>query len=1101
MNQWPALLCQHALQIMLNPEPRIICWGKELAVVYNEAALPLVSVMGQHPDQLGQPACVDWEDLVEQGVYRMFDQIMLHGQAVLLQNHHFSLQRPPVSARTSPASSSFAQGHEARDTHTRESYYTINLLPIFDASASVTGVLWEGNETTRQVVAARRSATLLSVEECSQEAATLKEMWRHVLDGLDQNVQDVPFALLYSRTNDPTAELMEQLLSLEGAIGLPLDHPVASLHESDTNLTAWIKKAWRSEEPVIVDLAELGWHSRRTDSQISSMELNMPSGTTQIDAMRLRGGDNSSGSSSFSRSSGDEPISTDESLPNYKTFIIPGRGFGDEVTSALILPIARLPGLEPVGVLIIGINPQQSYDGPYQTWARQLTESLARGVTSISVSDELRENRRTIREMTEEHARASLHLTQGKEHAEKAESLLRRMAESAPVGLAMFKPDGTPTWVNKGYAAHLNLRKEDCTFVNIKDKMHPDDAIVVDKAQEGKASPLEEFRVRREEHDANVNSLLDDDGKDYSYIMAGPSLLYDDAGELECIFGWTLDITHKKKAERLQAQRLKDQAQRIQDILEAKSQSENFIDMVSHEMRNPLSAIVQSAEFIVSSTRSSDGTMAVGNCKAILESAEVINLCAQHQKRIVDDLLTMSKLDAKLLLISRENVGPVSILQRMVQMYDGELKSADIETELLVDQSLNDMAIDQVMIDPSRLLQVLINLFTNAIKFTKGHLRRKITLTVSSLYARPTYGPHGGSYVPFRHRLEETSSHEIGGSPEDSSDNTVYLQFSVEDTGRGLSHDEMGALFQRFCQASPKTYGKYGGSGLGLFISRELLELQGGQIGVCSVLGEGTNFFCYVECTRPRSSLERSDKLLRRTSTFDIVQEVKRQRSDALLVVDDTWSGRLTSPPKKAPDISDDPDDQFHSILDLSLMHSPSAEIPRPKKLGVIHVLIVEDNKINQKVLTQQLKREGCITHTADDGGQALEFLLGSTLAIPQETSHLTQKHVEISVVLLDVEMPAPATIFTHTPKDRANAPEVMDGLTAARRIRELEREGRLRRSIPIIAITANARAEQRVKALDAGMNSVITKPFGVGDVMEKMRYWILETDARWMDE
>lgn len=81
-----------------------------------------------------------------------------------------------------------------------------------------------------------------------------------------------------------------------------------------------------------------------------------------------------------------------------------------------------------------------------------------------------------------------------------------------------------------------------------------------------------------------------------------------------------------------------------------------------------------------------------------------------------------------------------------------------------------------------------------------------------------------------------------------------------------------------------------------------------------------------------------------------------------------------------------------------------------------------------------------------------------------------------------------------HSPADTL---EVMDGLTAVRRIRELEREGKLRRHIPIIAVTANARAEQREGALEAGMNSVITKPFRIPDVMEKMKYWILETNAR----
>jgi hypothetical protein len=122
-------------------------------------------------------------------------------------------------------------------------------------------------------------------------------------------------------------------------------------------------------------------------------------------------------------------------------------------------------------------------------------------------------------------------------------------------------------------------------------------------------------------------------------------------------------------------------------------------------MRNPLSAIIQSAEsilsIIVGSAQKNDD-----DHKAILDAAEIINLCAQHQKKIVDDLLTLSKLDAKLLLISPEKVDPINILHKMVQMYEGELQSTGIKTELVVDQTLSNMAIDEVTIDPSRLLQV-----------------------------------------------------------------------------------------------------------------------------------------------------------------------------------------------------------------------------------------------------------------------------------------------------------------------------------------------------------------------------------------------------------
>jgi hypothetical protein len=92
--------------------------------------------------------------------------------------------------------------------------------------------------------------------------------------------------------------------------------------------------------------------------------------------------------------------------------------------------------------------------------------------------------------------------------------------------------------------------------------------------------------------------------------------------------------------------------------------------------------------------------------KAILDAAEIINLCAQHQKRIVDDLLTLSKLDAKLLVIAPENVDPINIIEKMLQMYQAELRKADITVNLVVDQTLNDMAICEVIFDPGRFLQV-----------------------------------------------------------------------------------------------------------------------------------------------------------------------------------------------------------------------------------------------------------------------------------------------------------------------------------------------------------------------------------------------------------
>jgi signal transduction histidine kinase len=103
---------------------------------------------------------------------------------------------------------------------------------------------------------------------------------------------------------------------------------------------------------------------------------------------------------------------------------------------------------------------------------------------------------------------------------------------------------------------------------------------------------------------------------------------------------------------------------------------------------------------------------------------------------------------------------------------------------------------------------VLINIFTNAIKFTTTSPTRKITITLSASYARPTSGPYGASYVPFRCCPTVEKDRREGDPAAESSMDTVFLHFAIEDTGGGLSPEEMGTLFQRFSQASPKTYGE-----------------------------------------------------------------------------------------------------------------------------------------------------------------------------------------------------------------------------------------------------------------------------------------------------
>jgi CheY-like chemotaxis protein len=244
------------------------------------------------------------------------------------------------------------------------------------------------------------------------------------------------------------------------------------------------------------------------------------------------------------------------------------------------------------------------------------------------------------------------------------------------------------------------------------------------------------------------------------------------------------------------------------------------------------------------------------------------------------------------------------------------------------------------------------------------------------------------SYIPTRALRDDLLS--LSTPPREGRRQQLYLHFAVQDTGRGLTDEEKKLLFKRFSQASPRTHVQYGGSGLGLFISRELTELQGGEIGVASQPGVGSTFAFYV----------------------------KTQRTIQ-------------------------PDD---------ILSPGSVPIKKSTKASArlaITILVVEDNLINQAVLAKQLRNLGCTVEVANHGGEAINFLKTTTYWHGNG-----EKGKDVQIVLLDIEMP------------------VMDGLTCARTVRDFQRKGEIIGHVPIIAVSANARSEQVMRAKEAGMVS-----------------------------
>lgn len=694
--------------------------------------------------------------------------------------------------------------------------------------------------------------------------------------------------------------------------------------------------------------------------------------------------------------------------------------------------------------------------------------------------------------------------------------------------------------MNKAYLDLTGTRREDfwANSHQWSSTVIPEDREYVEQqwqrlVQRQSIQPFE-FRVNREW--SSPVSTDEKDRMEYSWILANAFLKYDEDGEPQRILAWLTDISHQKWSQQLQAQRL-------EDALETKRQSENFIDMTSHEMRNPLSAILQSADGILTALkfdksenrrRSQLREPLLLDSEAqeiIIDSAQTVILCAQHQKRIVDDILTLSKLDSNLLVICPDLVQPVTLIERAIKMYEAELNSANIKLNLSIHQSYDNMNIDGVLLDPSRLLQVLINLLTNAIKFTRDRDKRAISIFLSASQKRPSAGHNNLVYIPRRlSRPDHTFSQEWGPGED------IFLQITVEDTGKGLTEDEMKLLFHRFSQASPKTYGEYGGSGLGLFISRELTELQGGEIGVASQAGHGSTFAFYIKARRP--TLESADNKpsspmetlrtppLRRLSSHKRDRSESTRRGDFMPLtspLDPSWTYSRVEMKNVAPaqPVEADPEARYPDLKILivevrkhvcSLNHAICSDL-------VTQCNFLQDNLINQKVLAQQLRRAGCTTHIANHGLEALSVLARSTFYTsnhenspmkttsqilndstpPHQTSYIpnldatsptaplshspslpptppssinndsSSNLLEISVCLMDLEMP------------------VMGGLSCVKRIRAMEAEGLLNRHVPVIAVTANARSEQIAIAMEAGMDLVITKPFRIPELLPQM--------------
>ncbi len=559
------------------------------------------------------------------------------------------------------------------------------------------------------------------------------------------------------------------------------------------------------------------------------------------------------------------------------------------------------------------------------------------------------------------------------------------------------------------------------------------------------------------------------DGRDIPVLVSAQSLF--EAGQFRGVLAAVTDITGQKRTE--------DELRRSREEARGASLAKSeFLANMSHEIRTPMNGVIGMIELALESPLTAVQRDYLSAARASAESLLTV----------LNDILDFSKIEARMIQLDPVRFALQDSVTDIVASLALPAHRKGLELGCRVPASLPPTVVG----DLGRLRQVLVNLVSNAVKFTEK----------------------GEVVVEVR---EESRSE--GG---------LVLHFSVRDTGIGIPRNKREAIFSAFVQADGSTTRKYGGTGLGLAITARLVEIMGGRIWVESRVGRGSTFHFTLrlglpkEPERPRAEVEPralrdlpvlvvDDNATNRTILremlvgwgMDPVEAAggraglaalaKRRaagRPFRLALVDANMPGldgfalvkrldaaagpaviMLTSadrrgdlPRARALGVSAylvkpvKPSDLFDAII--RIFGAAQADAPPPELITDqtiraerprFRILLAEDNPINQKVATHVLERRGHTVVTASDGRRALECLAQD----------------RFDLVLMDVQMP------------------VMDGFEATAAIRKKERatSGHL----PVVAMTAHAMKGDRERCLAAGMDDYLSKPLRPEELFRTM--------------